>query len=510
MPRYATPFRVGLFVLAAGVSLFFILSFARKGGLSAGERKTVHAYFHDASGLSRKSRVQIAGIAVGEISQIALEGTRAKVTLRIRKEVDLRTDAALTKRSESLLGDYLLDLSPGSDRAPPMPEEGEVTRVIDSQGMDKVFGSLEGITKDIKSVTESLSDVLGGSRGAGSLQRILEALLRLSEATDLAVRESGRQLTEVLRNFEGISSDVREVTEGQQRSVERIVGNLQVITQDLREVLGSVKDAVGGNGQPGTEGEGAAASLKQSLQRLDRTLANAEEISRKVKDGDGIAGKLLGDDRLAQQLEETIQDVSGLTSRLTHLKTDVTVKSEYLFGQGRAKTAVSLRLVPKPDKYYLVELVDDPRGNVETVVFRQTPPVEGEPQTQVQQWTRETLKFSAQYARRYGFATLRFGVIESTGGLGLDLSAFDDLFILKFDAFDFSIGEGRLPRLRTALRFAPSSHLFATVGLDDFLNPFVRGPEGVVPGRDFFVGVGVYFTDDDLKSVFALVPLVAP
>ncbi|MCI0572642.1 MAG: MlaD family protein, partial [Myxococcaceae bacterium] len=100
MTKIFTPLRVGLLVLAAGAILFGALTFVRKGGLGEKESILVYAYFRDASGLGPKSRVQIAGIQVGEIVDIQLEGLRAKVVLRIRRDVDLREDASLAKRSE--------------------------------------------------------------------------------------------------------------------------------------------------------------------------------------------------------------------------------------------------------------------------------------------------------------------------------------------------------------------------------------------------------------------------
>ena len=61
--------------------------------------------------------ITVAGQRVGEVKEIILEGTRARVNLKIRRDVNLKVDAALAKRSESLLGDYLLDLVPGSAEA---------------------------------------------------------------------------------------------------------------------------------------------------------------------------------------------------------------------------------------------------------------------------------------------------------------------------------------------------------------------------------------------------------
>src|SRR5690349_22917020 len=101
----------------------FIL-FTRKGGMGRDEAMEAYAYFRDASGLGTKSRIQIAGIPVGEVTGVTLEGTRAKVTVRVRRDVVLHQDAALIKRSESLLGDYLLDLNPGTEMTPPL-KDGE-------------------------------------------------------------------------------------------------------------------------------------------------------------------------------------------------------------------------------------------------------------------------------------------------------------------------------------------------------------------------------------------------
>src|SRR6185436_6455290 len=137
MRKLLTPFRVGLLVLFAGGMLFVLLNFVKKGGLTEREALTVYGVFKDASGLGRRSRVQIAGIPVGEISDIELVGNRAKVWMKIRRDIELHADASVKKRSESLLGDYMLDLYPGSDRAELLKDGDEVRIVVDAQGMDQ-------------------------------------------------------------------------------------------------------------------------------------------------------------------------------------------------------------------------------------------------------------------------------------------------------------------------------------------------------------------------------------
>ncbi len=505
MKKLITPFRVGLLVLAAGGFLFAFLMFARKGGLSDAEATNAWAYFRDASGLSTKSRVQIAGIPVGEISQITLEGTRAKVYLKIRKGVDLREDAALTKRSESLLGDYLLDLNPGSELSPPLTDGEQIRRVVDAQGMEAVFESLSQITADIQQVTAALRGVLGGEKGQGSLERIVDNLIRLSEAVDATVRASAERLNAILINFEGVSQDVRGLTQANREEVNRIIGNIEGITQDVREVLTSVKKVVGSGEGDLKEG---VASLKQTLGKLDRTLGNLENITGRVDRGEGAVGALLADERLGQKLAETVEDVSDLAGRLTGTQMEVGIQSTYLMDTGRSKNSLSLRLIPKPDKYYLLELIDDPRGTVSTEIVQNNPPATGEPVTQVRKVTSDSFKISAQFAKRYYFTTLRVGLIESTGGVGADLHFLKDALTLKLDAFNFAADELRYPRLRATLWANPVEHLYVVGGMDDILNAQQRdsSTRRLLAGRDFFFGGGIYFTDDDLQAILTVVP----
>ncbi|SES89345.1 MlaD family protein [Stigmatella erecta] len=505
MKKLVTPFRVGLLVIAAGAFFLAFFLFSQKGNLSDDESVAVWAYFRDASGLSPKSRVQIAGIPVGIISNISLEGTRAKVFLRIQKGVDMRQDAVITKRSESLLGDFLLDLNPGTEQAPSLEPGGQIRRVIDSQGMEAVFESLGQITADIQQVTGALREVLGGERGTGSLQRIVENTVKLSDAVNVMVQTNGERLNAILINFEGVSADVRGLTRENQAEVTRIVNNIEYITKDVREVLGSVKKIVGTNEEGLQEGVG---SLKDSLAKLDRTLGNLESITTTVREGEGVVGTLLQDRQLGQKLTETVEDVADYASRLTGLQTEVGVQSTYLMTQGRSKNTVSLRLIPKPDKYYLLEIIDDPRGMVEVRVVQNNPPDSGQPVTQTQKITKETFKISAQLAKRYYFTTLRFGLIESTGGVGADLHFLKDALELKLDAFNFSAEELRYPRIRATLRAQAFDHLFVTVGMDDILNAQQRdtATNRLIAGRDFFFGGGLFFTDDDLKALITSVP----
>src|SRR5262249_52720885 len=152
----------------------------------------VVAIFKDATGLEKKSAVQIAGIPVGEITDITLyNGQLARVALRIRKDVHLHTDAAITKRSMSLLGDMMLDVFPGNSESPDMPPGGQIMHVYDTNNVQEIFDSLQRITKEIEAVTQSLSTTLNGEKG--SIAGIVASLQN-------TVTEGGERLNKALEN----------------------------------------------------------------------------------------------------------------------------------------------------------------------------------------------------------------------------------------------------------------------------------------------------------------------
>jgi phospholipid/cholesterol/gamma-HCH transport system substrate-binding protein len=499
---YITPFRVGLFVLVSAACFAAFLIILKRGAFSGGETMTVVAYFRDASGLGKRSRVQTAGIPVGEITDITLVGDRARLTIKVRKDLGLRTDASLLKRSESFLGDFLLDLQPGSPAAPLMPDGGTINNVIDAQGIQTLFDSLSLITSDIQSVTHSLRDVLGADAGEASLQTILRNLTQLSTLVENTARNSQANIAAILDNIREVSGDVRNATKGEDTSVREIVENIRAISSDVRSVMSDIKGTLKGN-QP------ESGEIQSTLQKLDKTLENLAQVTQDIRDGKGPVGKLIEDERTGQQMTEALQGVSDYAYRLTSLKTEVSLSSVYLFNAQSARNEIDVRIIPSPDKYYLLGLVDDPLGDTSVSYVVSNPPGLYQPAVQKVTTTNYTLKFNAEFAKRYYFATFRFGIIESTGGVGLDLNFFNDVLALKTDVFNFGNEALRYPRLRVTANVTLFQHLFLSGGVDDVFNPPVRSTldNRLISGRDFFLGGGIHFTDDDLKAILTVAPV---
>ena len=110
---------VGAFVVLSVLALSF-LSFKVSGlafSGSEGEYR-LEALFTDVSGLNNRAKISIAGVTVGRVADIELDGAsqEALVTLLISNEVDfLTTDTSARILTSGLLGEKYIELTSGAD-----------------------------------------------------------------------------------------------------------------------------------------------------------------------------------------------------------------------------------------------------------------------------------------------------------------------------------------------------------------------------------------------------------
>ncbi|MBF0318792.1 MAG: outer membrane lipid asymmetry maintenance protein MlaD [Nitrospirae bacterium] len=125
--------------LLAGI--FLIIGFAALAYLSMqlgnvrifGEKGyTIHARFNKIGGLKRGAPVEIAGVEIGKVREIALEGDtyQAEVAMSINTAIKLQKDTIASVKTKGLLGEKYVQLSPGASE--PHLKEGDKLRETES------------------------------------------------------------------------------------------------------------------------------------------------------------------------------------------------------------------------------------------------------------------------------------------------------------------------------------------------------------------------------------------
>ena len=71
-----------------------------------------------ALGLYPDNPVTIAGVPIGVVEQVTVEGKQARVKIAIRPDMPLYSNAKAAVRARSLLGEKYIDLDPGDIKQP--------------------------------------------------------------------------------------------------------------------------------------------------------------------------------------------------------------------------------------------------------------------------------------------------------------------------------------------------------------------------------------------------------
>jgi phospholipid/cholesterol/gamma-HCH transport system substrate-binding protein len=124
---------VGVFVLIGIACLAYLSIKLGKLEVIGGQNYTVFAEFTSASGLKNGASVEIAGVEVGRVKDIALKDDRALVALAINDGVTLYTDTIASIKTRGIIGEKFMALSPGGGGEPLKP--GETIRDTES-GLD--------------------------------------------------------------------------------------------------------------------------------------------------------------------------------------------------------------------------------------------------------------------------------------------------------------------------------------------------------------------------------------
>ncbi|MEM1034708.1 MAG: MlaD family protein [Myxococcota bacterium] len=477
--------KVGVMTAVLSVALYGGYQFvSRSAGTENGY--SVYAYLPDVTGVAPRSRVMISGVQVGVVEDISLDGGKARVDIRMMPKHRLYDDAAIGRKATSLIGENYIVLAPGTKGREELADGGQIKNFIQEPSLDVLQGQVSEILTDVKAVTNSLRETVGSERGEDQLDRILENLAQTTEQINLLVRENRAAVRNSLNNVERITA--------------RSEPELLAILENVRGLTEEVKRLSQGPQKPGEE----PGAIRQAIERTNRATANlesllkhADNVAARLDRGEGTVGRLTKDERLIDEVEGVVEGIGDFVGGISRTQTVVGLRTDYNFLANTVKSYVSLRLQPAEDKYYLIQLVNDPRGltNIEQVDVQTTNPNDPPSFREIRTVTTNSFRFSFQFAKRFGPFTGRFGVLESTGGIGLDTHLFDDRFELEQDLFGF--GEQSVPRWRVSLSYEFIRKLWLLGGVDNILSD---------DRRDYFVGLQLRFNDRDLKSLLPFVP----
>jgi len=445
----SSEFKVGLLVVGIATLIGGMSIKLAEGPGFMGGSNSYSFDVKDAGGLVPNSGVRMAGIKVGVIDRIELVDGKARVFLNLESGAPVKASSLIEVRADGILGDKHVEIMPGRiDDA--VLEDGGQLNTSDTSS------SLDDLMKKIGKVADNLNAATAGDG------------------------DSTTPLGRIVLNIEKLTKDLAEVSGKNKKKINEIITRVHNITGSLDRFLDE---------QNPKGFKPAWDRVSRSLENLDASMINVREITRKVNDGEGTIGRLVNDEETVENLNTAINNVNEFLGTASTLQLSLDYHSEYLFDAEETKSYIGVRIQPGLDRYYYVGVVDDPRGKIESS-HQFTEPDGGTPSGVTTTTTyKNKLKFTALFAKNFYNFTVKGGIIESSGGVGVDYHLLDNDLLLSLEAFDFDD-----THVRSFIKYNFFKGIYVIGGGDNVTNSELAS---------FFVGGGLFLTNDDLKLLLS-------
>lgn len=490
-------------ILAAGA----LLIRARIPDQRIGGGFATHAKFRDGSRLAIGSPVVIAGVRIGDVTKISIEGRFARVDMMLQDGVELPVDSFVTRRADSLFGDSYVEIIPGAADVGAgntrLLRPGEpIPHVIEGASTDATLRNIETALPKIDNRLESAHGFLIESRqwvqgpldtqiasasdwlGAGYIERPLSATERALERIEGATA----------RAAEAISAGGPDVVQALDRADKAAATARGRIADVKASLVQGLRDA------------------REGLGSLDEPVAQMTEVMTAIDRGDGddwrgTLGRLVNDPSLHESMEDATAAAAEGVHGFNRFKSWLGARVELGVYSRAFRFYATAELRARNDKFYLVELEKSALGGVPGDLLSDAAGTAAYTRTQE---IRDRLRFTAQFGKQFGFLQVRGGLKDSTFGFGTDAIFAGGRVRLSADLFG---SFQATPRLKLGAAVAVLRSIFIVAGVDDLLNtpgylPIVAGNSPVPVdfrevryGRDYFVGAALHFDDADLSTL---------
>ena len=242
----------------------------------------LHVFFDSVPGLQPGDPVFIRGVWAGKVLNIGLTQGLPLVSIGFAEFRNLPRDSKVLLQAEGLLGGKMIDVQVGtaSDRV--------------YADHDTLRGSSEGGIEEMAEhagvLAQRLEAVLA-DRNLGHVEVLLANLDSAAAILKQTVSENRETLASVLDSAAVATRNARDMIGENRPDVRRVVENMRLTTDRL---------------------DGVTRNIETVLESLRRSLSDLNEVSGRLRRGEGTLGRLIQDDTLYKDLQRTLVSVDSL------------------------------------------------------------------------------------------------------------------------------------------------------------------------------------------------------
>lgn len=304
--------------------------------------KTLYVKYDNVQDLRTSAPVFIRGLQVGMVKDVYIDQADDQtliVVLNIERGFDVPKDAIATITSPTFMGGRAIELVFNHPCDDDCAESGDYL-----QGSSRSFLAgmiqpgeidvyterlLKGLTINVDSLAKANPESFAASFEA--LDNSLKNIEALTARLDRLLAASANGLTRTLDNTAALTGTLNANMD----EIGSILNNLDTLSRQLKNA--GLDQSAQKAGQTLDSLTSRLSDLRHTLSTTQRTISHVDTLAQNLLQGKGVAGKMLTDEQLSEDLERTIRHTQLLIQDLRlNPKRYTTVKLK-VFGKNKTK-----------------------------------------------------------------------------------------------------------------------------------------------------------------------------
>jgi virulence factor Mce-like protein len=283
-------------------------------------RKEMKIYFSFADGLEEGAPVRYAGLEIGRVKKIHLDGVheetgkdRVAIVAEISPSIQIKKDSSAVIKTSGLMGGLYVDIRPGTRDSPPLAP-GEPLTGQESFELAKVGDMMDQVVTEVRRFADVAEGLAADSRA--TLQDMRATLASVNQAVD-GVRGP---LADSLQNLKKVSAEISRLLTDNRSDFRQAMTHFAAAAEKgdrlLTDKTGDIVAIIDQANRLSRELEILLAETRPNIANLIRHLeAGSQKIAARV---DTVSQNL--DDTLHQGSSIMVDNRRNLTSMIKNLR----------------------------------------------------------------------------------------------------------------------------------------------------------------------------------------------
>lgn len=286
--------KAGVIALVSIVGFVLMYQFTKGRSLFTSEN-IYHVKYTDVQGLVPSTRVSINGIKVGQVTEVKpvsnpKEGFYSIVTISVDDQFKFSENSTAEIYKPDIMGNHQIRINISYDGK--MLKDGDFMKgATETSLINNLSSQVEPVKNQLESVLKRVDSL------SNNANRLLDDKNRAEVKMLLA------NLNKVANSFDGLAQNTSSIIKSNDAKISSVLSNAD-------KTMVSVNNAFDKYGQVASDLD--VQKLNETIASLDYTVKNLNTVIGAINSGEGSLGKLINDEKLYQNLEQTTSNLNVL------------------------------------------------------------------------------------------------------------------------------------------------------------------------------------------------------